>query len=68
VPLCRDGRKGADPSYVARMLNLTLLTPDIIEAILNDTLPDHIRLNDLDINPSMLWDEQRHKLDAPISG
>jgi len=52
-------REGADPSYVARMLNLTLLAPAIIEAIVDDTLPDQLRLHDLAINPPMLWDEQK---------
>jgi hypothetical protein len=51
-------RENTDPSYIARMLNLTLLAPNVIEAILDDTLPDHIRMNDLAINPPMLWEEQ----------
>ena len=34
--------EGADPSYVARMLKLTLLAPDIVEAILDDALPDQV--------------------------
>ncbi len=32
-------REGIDNSYVSRMVNLTTLAPDIIAAILDDTLP-----------------------------
>ena len=52
-------REGEDRSYVGRMLNLTLLAPDITAAILNDTLSDAVRLQDLAINPPMWWEEQR---------
>lgn len=55
-------RESEDISYVARMLNLTLLAPDIVAAILDDALPDPIRLNALAINPPKLWDEQRRWL------
>ncbi|MGO1073403.1 hypothetical protein [Lysobacter sp. CA199] len=46
-----------DHSYVARMINVTLLAPQIIEAILDDTLPD-IRLTRLAVSPPLLWEEQ----------
>ena len=55
-------REGEDRSYVGRMLNLTLLAPDIVAAILDDTLPESLRLHDLAINPPMGWDEQRASL------
>ena len=32
-------QEGVDNSYVSRMMNLTVLGPDIVEAILDDTLP-----------------------------
>ena len=32
-------RKGGDNSYVSRMVNLTMLAPDIVAAILDDALP-----------------------------
>ena len=52
-------REGEDISYIARMLNLTLLAPDIVEAILDETLPEGVRLHQLAINPRMRWDEHR---------
>lgn len=41
------------------MVNLTSLAPDIVEAILEDALPDHITLFDLAVDPPALWDDQR---------
>jgi hypothetical protein len=41
------------------MMNLTVLSPDIVEAILDDTLPDHLTLFDIAVEPLMLWEEQR---------
>lgn len=38
-------------SFVAKHLNLTLLAPDIVAAILDDALPDGVRLSTLPINP-----------------
>ncbi|WP_342316403.1 hypothetical protein [Lysobacter sp. FW306-1B-D06B] len=55
-------RQGEDRSYVGRMLNLTLLAPDIVAAILDGTLPESLRLQDLAINPPMLWEEQEARL------
>jgi hypothetical protein len=55
-------RDGADHSYVAKHLNLTLLAPDIVAAILEDALPDGVRLSALLINPPVLWDDQRAAL------
>jgi hypothetical protein len=37
-------RDGTDHSDVARHLNLILLVPDIVAAILEDALPDGVRL------------------------
>lgn len=54
--------EGVDNSYVSRMINLTVLAPDIVEAILDDTLPDHLTLFDIAVDPSSLWDEQRDRL------
>lgn len=51
-------RKGIDNSYVSRIVNLTTLAPDILAAILDDALPDHITLFDLAVDPPALWDEQ----------
>jgi hypothetical protein len=32
-------KEGVDSSYVSRMVNLTTLAPDIVAAILDETLP-----------------------------
>lgn len=52
-------REGTDHSYVARHINLTLLAPDIVAAILDETLPEGVQLLALAINPPMLWEDQR---------
>jgi len=52
---------GVDGRYVARLLDLTLLAPDIIEAILNGTEPDGLSLEKLFRAP-MEWTEQRRVL------
>jgi len=57
-------REGVDNSYVSRMMNLTVLAPDIVAAILDDALPDHTTLFDLAVDPPALWDEQRAKVDS----
>ena len=48
-------RKGVDTSYVSRMVNLTTLAPDIVAAILDDRLPDHVTLLELAADPPVLW-------------
>lgn len=53
--------EGVDNSYVSRMVNLTTLAPDIVAAILDDTMPNHITLFDLAVDPPALWDEQRKR-------
>jgi hypothetical protein len=49
--------KGVDNSYVSWMVNLTTLAPDIVEAILEDELLDHLMLFDLAVDPPLLWEE-----------
>jgi len=36
--------------------------PDIVEAILDDALPDHLTLFDIAVDPPTLWEEQRNIL------
>jgi hypothetical protein len=55
-------REKLDTSYVSRIFNLTVLAPEIVEAILDDTLPEHITLFDLAVDPPRLWSEQRAKV------
>jgi hypothetical protein len=51
-----------DFGYVSRLLQLTLLAPDIIEAILNGTAPSGVCLDKLQWRLPLLWDEQRQLL------
>jgi hypothetical protein len=44
---------------VARFLNLTTLAPEIVAAILDETLPEDVTLADLSLNPAVGWEEQR---------
>ena len=39
--------KGVAPSYVSRVLRLTLLAPEIVEAILDGRQPPELQLDDL---------------------
>jgi hypothetical protein len=40
------------------MVNLTALAPDIVAAILDNTLPETLTLFDLAVDPPAVWDEQ----------
>ena len=55
-------REGIDNSYVSRMVNLTTLAPDIVAAILDDAMPNHITLFNPAVDPPALWDEQRERV------
>ena len=55
-------REGVDNSYVSRMINLTMLAPDIVAAILDDALPNHVTLFDLAVDPPVVWEEQRERI------
>ena len=48
-----------DRTYVGRILRLTSLAPDIIEAILRGDEPDGLSLEKLRRNLPVRWDEQR---------
>ena len=56
--------EGIDNSYVSRMVDLTTLAPDIVEAILEDALQDHLTLFDIAVDPPALWEVQRLILTA----
>jgi hypothetical protein len=47
-----------DRSYLGKMLRLTLLAPDIVEAILDGRQPSHIGLPALLQSVPSMWDEQ----------
>jgi hypothetical protein len=51
-------RMGVDSSYVGRHLNLALLAPDVVEAILMGEEPEGLTLGKLFRLPAA-WDEQR---------
>ena len=55
-------REKVDDSYVSRMVNLTMLAPDIVAAILNNDLPDHLTLFNLAVDPALLWEAQRARM------
>ena len=45
------------------MINLTTLAPEIVEAILDDDVPDHVTLFDLAVDTAVLWIEQRQRFE-----
>jgi hypothetical protein len=53
---------GLDPSYVGRILRLTLLAPDIAQAILEGREPSGLSLERLVRTLPDAWEEQRHVL------
>ncbi|MBT2748384.1 MULTISPECIES: LacI family transcriptional regulator [unclassified Lysobacter] len=50
--------ESTDNSYVGRIINLTLLAPEIVAGILDDTIPD-VQIDRLGISPPLLWSDQR---------
>jgi hypothetical protein len=54
--------EGAIRSHIVQHINLPLLAPNIIAAILDEDLPDGVRLHALMINLPALWEEQRQTL------
>jgi hypothetical protein len=51
-------REGVNDSYVSRMINLTTLAPDIVAAILDDTMTEEVTLFDLAAGTPLVWEEQ----------
>ena len=45
------------------MVNLTTLAPDIVAAILDETLPPESTLFDLAAGTPLLWEEQRGRVE-----
>jgi hypothetical protein len=52
-------------SFLSRMIRLSLLAPDIVEAILNGTQPPTLRLADLEGPFPLDWAEQRARFGFP---
>jgi hypothetical protein len=46
-------------SYLSRTIRLSLLAPDIVEAIVNGTQPKNLQLSDLEGPFSIDWEQQR---------
>ncbi len=61
-------REGVDDSYVSRMVNLTTLAPDIIDAILDETLPPEVTLFGLAAGTPVVWEEQWGRVEGDQSG
>ena len=55
--------KGVAPSYVSRVLRLTLLAPEIVEAILDGRQPAELQLDDLLEGFPLDWEGQPKILD-----
>jgi hypothetical protein len=53
--------KGVAPSYVSRILRLTLLAPEIVEAILDGRQPAELQLDDLLAGIPLEWELQRKR-------
>ena len=53
---------GKDYAYVARVLRLTLLAPEIVHAVLTGALPEGIGVEDLRQSMPVLWSEQKKLL------
>jgi len=56
-----------DNSHASRMVNLTLLAPDIVAAILDDQLREGIALFDLAVDVPVEWEEQSERLGAILA-
>ncbi|MBF0182374.1 MAG: hypothetical protein HQM03_20350 [Magnetococcales bacterium] len=54
-----------DSSYIAKILSLTLLAPDIVESILDRRQPDVLTWKELRKPFPMIWSEQRAKWGIP---
>jgi hypothetical protein len=57
--------EGITRSFVNRMMRLTLLAPDIQEAILDGRQPKGMMLEQLTGSMSSVWDEQRERFAHP---
>jgi len=53
---------GKDYAYVARVLRLTSLAPEIVHAVLTGTLPEGIGVENLRQSLPILWSEQKKLL------
>ena len=52
-------QEGVTDAYVCRLLPLTCLAPDLVEAILDGRQPKGLRLTEMLGNRPVVWEEQR---------
>jgi hypothetical protein len=55
-------QEGVTDAYACRLLPLTCLAPDLVEAILDGRQPKGLRLAEVLGNGPLAWDEQRARL------
>ena len=55
--------KGVNATYVSRVLRLTLLAPEIVEAILDGRQPAELQLDDLLEGFPLDWEGQKRELE-----
>ena len=60
------GARGSTATYISRVLRLTLLAPDIVEAILDGRQPAELQLDDLLEGFPLEWEGQR-RLGSSVS-
>ncbi len=53
--------EGAERATVSRCLTLTTLAPDIVQAILEETIDPNLTLMELATGTPLLWQEQRQR-------
>ena len=54
-------KEGVRPSYVGRVMDLCLLAPDIVAAVLDGKQPDGLTLRDLMAGIPLAWPDQRKR-------
>src|ERR671918_724913 len=52
-------QEGVTDAYVCRLLSLTCLAPDIVEAVLDGRQPEGLRLAEMLGNGPLVWNAQR---------
>ena len=55
-------QEGVTDAYVCRLLPLTYLAPDIVEAVLDGRQPKGLRLAEMLGNGPLSWNDQRERL------
>jgi hypothetical protein len=60
-------QEGVTDAYVCRLLPLTCLAPDIVEAVLDGRQPKELRLAEMLGNGPLVWEEQRRRSSGAAS-